>query len=95
MSIDEDFVNCEYYVVEIDKKDLRHQYLIQSIANLDFPGRTQNINKRWKWLDFFIISEDQNITFFMHDDTGIGVQFKNKHDYENFKNKFGYLKYEV
>lgn len=44
---------------------------------------------------FFIISEDQNITFFMHDDTGIGVQFKNKHDYENFKNKFGYLKYEV
>lgn len=93
MRIDEDFINCEYYVLKIDRKDLRHGYLFQSIANLDFQGRTPNINKRYKWMDCFIISEDENITFFMHDDRGIGIQFKKEHDYKNFQNKFGCLKW--
>lgn len=95
MLIDEDFPNCEYYVVEVDRKDLRYDYLFQSIANLDFQGRTPNINKRYKWMDFFIISEDQNIMFFMHDDTGIGIQFKKEDDYVDFQNKFGYLKSDI
>lgn len=94
MHIDEDFINCEYYVVEIDRKDLRHGYLFQSIANLDFKGRTPNINKRYKWMDCFIISEDQNITFFMYDDRGVSIQFKGEYDFEDFQKEFGYLKWD-
>ncbi|WP_323702984.1 hypothetical protein [Mammaliicoccus sp. Dog046] len=94
IDIDEDFKNFEYYWVKIDKKDLRHKKLIESIANMDFPRRTPNMNKRWTWNDYFILSEDQNITFFMHDDTGIGVNFKNKDDYVAFKKKYEHFKYE-